>query len=450
MKNKNNFPFVAVFVAIFSIGYLGAISAMAQSDDKEPPKEKRSIKSRTRGDSDLISVFKSISISASESTVKVQNGRLQIAVGTIVDGSGLVLTKASEMRGDLKCRLPNGDVKAANVIGIDTENDLALLKIDAEGLSEAPLQAVEPPTRGMWLVSPTDQAGALTVGVVGVNEREIPPSRAFIGIQMDRGYDGGVLITSITPGAPAEKARLRANDVIVKLDEVEIKNMDSLVKTLGTYSPGTEIRLTILPNEKENSVRLTLADATQISPMSSRSRAQNSMGSRPSRRGKDFPRAFQHDMVLSANQCGGPVVDLDGNIVGINIARAGRVSNLAIPVDAVLDVIDKLKSGEFAPVNVNADRIKASEEELEKTRKELEENASTVDESKQGFDTLSAKIDELDRMMKEIKQRSEQVYEERKALSKTKRVLESKNKEAKKLIQRLELKIENLKAGKKY
>ena len=53
-------------------------------------------------------------------------------------------------------------------------------------------------------------------------------------------------------------------------------------------------------------------------------------------------------------------------------------------------------------------------------------------------------------MMKEIKQRSEQVYEERKALSKTKRVLESKNKEAKKLIQRLELKIENLKAGKKY
>jgi len=61
---------------------------MAQSDDKEKSvkKDKRTMRSRTKEDTDLLSVFKSLAISASESTVKVQSGRRQIAVGTIIDG----------------------------------------------------------------------------------------------------------------------------------------------------------------------------------------------------------------------------------------------------------------------------------------------------------------------------------------------------------------------------
>jgi serine protease Do len=414
-------------------------------------KERRSSRSLTREDSKLLKVFESLTGSTVESTVKVQAGNRQIAVGTIVDTNGLVLTKASEMRGDLKCRLPNGDLIPASVFGIDVENDLALLKIEAEGLAAAPLNPVAPPTRGNWLVSPTDQNGSLIVGVVGVDERKIPPSRAFIGIQMlDEEDDGGVLITEVLENTPAKEARLREDDIIVKLDDLQIRNRSALVEAIGKYTPGSEIALTVKRKEKEMVVKLVLADAKVTSPMNSRSRTQNNMGSRLSRRGTNFPRAFQHDMALNAKECGGPVVNLDGQIVGINIARSGRVSSLAIPIDVVLSVIEKLKSGELSPVKVYADRIQSSEEELAEMKAKLANNRKTVAESEQEAEDSQAKIEELERMKLEITKRIKEVYEERDKLKKTRRVEESKAGEVERAIRRIESKLEALRAGKKY
>ncbi len=42
--------------------------------------------------------------------------------------------------------------------------------------------------------------------------------------------------------------------------------------------------------------------------------------------------------------CGGPVVDLSGNVVGINIARADRVATYAVPAEAVKAFVQKLES----------------------------------------------------------------------------------------------------------
>jgi S1-C subfamily serine protease len=262
--------------------------------------------------------------------------------------------------------------------------------------------------------------------------------------------EGGVLITKIVERSPAEKARLRSGDVIIKIDNVEVKNSLGLVETIGTYTPGTDIQVTVQRKDKEMVIRLTLADAQSTSPMSRRSRTQNNMGSRLSRRGKNFPRAFQHDMALEAKYCGGPVVDLDGQIVGINIARSGRVASLAIPVDVVLSVIEKLKSGEYSPVKVYAERIKASEEELLGLEKELGSNQKKVEESKEGYEASSAKIEELERMKKEIAERIKEVYEDRDKMAKSKRVLESKNGEVERAIRKLKRQIDATKAGKKY
>ena len=48
--------------------------------------------------------------------------------------------------------------------------------------------------------------------------------------------------------------------------------------------------------------------------------------------------------MIQAAQCGGPLVDLDGRAVGLNIARADRTATYAIPAG-------KLKSllGEMLP-----------------------------------------------------------------------------------------------------
>ena len=67
-----------------------------------------------------------------------------------------------------------------------------------------------------------------------------------------------------------------------------------------------------------------------------------------SQRRSGFPIAIQHDCVLRPNECGGPLVDLDGNVVGINIARADRVSSLALTAGIVQQRIEEMKLGRLA------------------------------------------------------------------------------------------------------
>jgi S1-C subfamily serine protease len=77
-----------------------------------------------------------------------------------------------------------------------------------------------------------------------------------------------------------------------------------------------------------------------------------------SRRRDSFPSAIQHDSVLSPSLCGGPVVDLAGKVVGINIARADRIATYATPADVVKKVLDKLRSHPTAAIEANDGPVK--------------------------------------------------------------------------------------------
>ena len=77
-------------------------------------------------------------------------------------------------------------------------------------------------------------------------------------------------------------------------------------------------------------------------PSASGAEFQNSLGGPLSERRAGFPLAIQHDSVLQPTDCGGPIVDLDGKAVGLNIARAGRVESYALPAAIVRESVDKL------------------------------------------------------------------------------------------------------------
>jgi hypothetical protein len=49
----------------------------------------------------------------------------------------------------------------------------------------------------------------------------------------------------------------------------------------------------------------------------------------------DFTNVLQSDMELEMNDAGLPIVDLEGRIVGLVIARAGRISTLILPGDDI-------------------------------------------------------------------------------------------------------------------
>ncbi|MCA9059649.1 MAG: hypothetical protein KDA85_14175, partial [Planctomycetaceae bacterium] len=56
-----------------------------------------------------------------------------------------------------------------------------------------------------------------------------------------------------------------------------------------------------------------------------------------------YPSALQIDADIFPRQCGGPLINLDGRAIGLNIARADRVVAYALPADHVLTIYEKLK-----------------------------------------------------------------------------------------------------------
>src|SRR5262249_33204710 len=99
----------------------------------------------------------------------------------------------------------------------------------------------------------------------------------------------------------------------------------------------------------------------------------NNMGSKLSDKRTGFPNILQHDTVLAPADCGGPLVDLDGKAVGINIARAGRVESFAIPSDTVLALLPDLKSGKLAPKGIEDAKIGRTETAVKEAEHDLTE-----------------------------------------------------------------------------
>ena len=61
-------------------------------------------------------------------------------------------------------------------------------------------------------------------------------------------------------------------------------------------------------------------------------------------RAEGFEQVIEHDTVLHPWLCGGPLVNLDGKAIGLNIARAGRVTTYALPAQLVQRIGEDLKT----------------------------------------------------------------------------------------------------------
>jgi serine protease Do len=114
-------------------------------------------------------------------------------------------------------------------------------------------------------------------------------------------YDArtGVLISSVTPGKAAEKAGLKANDVIVSVDGKPVKNGDELVETITARHPGSKVTIGYLRDGQKMTTTCTVSDRADIE------QARND-GS-----GDDMPGAPSADP--SKSKLGLTVADLPGN-----------------------------------------------------------------------------------------------------------------------------------------
>jgi len=68
--------------------------------------------------------------------------------------------------------------------------------------------------------------------------KKVGTFHVYVGGVPDYGYDGeGLKISDITPGSPADKAGLKAEDIVIKFADLDIKNIYDYTAALGKFKP---------------------------------------------------------------------------------------------------------------------------------------------------------------------------------------------------------------------
>lgn len=321
-------------------------------------------------DKALLAPFKPVVAKANESTVRIKCDDKDTILGTIVDADGYILTKLSELKGVLYVRLSDGSEYEATTVAAHRETDLALLKVDVKGLKAVKFADTAKVPQGNWLAAAGPTSDPISVGIVSVMTRKLTgfadtripdprgtnPSRGYMGIMPADAKDAkgkvvaGTLITEVTGGGAADKAGLLADDVIFEMNGKAIEGPSELRGFLDTMRGGDVIAVKVRRNGEVKEFKVTLGTAPPAAK--DRGEMQNAMGSTLSLRRTGFPQVLQTDLVVDARDCGGPVVDLDGNVMGINIARAGRVETWILPSEVIRPLLTEFKAGKFAPPTV--------------------------------------------------------------------------------------------------
>jgi serine protease Do len=323
-------------------------------------------------DKKVLAAFRPAIAEVTNSTVQILSDGKRAALGMVVDKDGYVLTKASELKGKLECQLIDGRRAEAKLVGLERKLDVAMLKVDWKDLQVVDWGDEKSVDRGSWIITPgLDKTLPLGIGVISAAPREIDRAKGALGIQM-REAAGGAGIDRVMPKSPAEKAGLQSGDVVTRVGDKEVKSLTELQKTIFSYEPGDEVTLSVRRQVEEKvgeqtvtktenfESKITLGNFQQMI-QGERAEFQNSLGGQLSARRAGFPLVLQHDTVLKPQDCGGPLVDIDGKVVGVNIARAGRVETYALAASVVKAIIDDMKAGKYAPIEATTVETKPAE-----------------------------------------------------------------------------------------
>ena len=71
---------------------------------------------------------------------------------------------------------------------------------------------------------------------------------------------GGALIGSVMPGEPADKAGLRAGDVIIRVGDHDIDSASALTRSVASLKPDTKVDVVAMRNGKEVKVTVKLGE----------------------------------------------------------------------------------------------------------------------------------------------------------------------------------------------
>ena len=302
-----------------------------------------------------------------QSVVQIRNQNRRCCLGTLV-GDGLVVTKRSELSGSLTCVAKDGAQLTGVIIAEDSLDDLALIQLSqndsaAESFSKAVEfemdGTVEP---GDIMVSVGQQVQPISIGIATVAAQVIPIRQPVCRDCVDLGLmvakkstqveveltavEGqtagpqqvmGTRVKRVYPRTVAERIGLLKGDLLLSINRQWVSDSESLRSIGSSLRVGQALNVIVV---RAGSLKELEMDIDHFS----RRVYHDRWGGGPfSERRFGFDATIVHDSLLKPDQCGGPLVDLDGKLLGINIARSMRVATVAVPADRVINFINRYK-----------------------------------------------------------------------------------------------------------
>ncbi len=159
------------------------------------------------------------------------------------------------------------------------------------------------------------EKGKIERGYLGIYMQDVDKNLAK-HFKLKKPY--GVIITDVVKGSPADKAGLKAGDVIIKVDDREIKNSLQLRSYVQSKAPGEKIDITIIRDGKKKKLKATLGSANKWMGM-----------------GKGFGKA-------KSDEIGITVEERDGKVVVVDVKKGSVAESVGIePGDVILQINKK-------------------------------------------------------------------------------------------------------------
>jgi serine protease Do len=287
---------------------------------------------------DVVNGYRPIIDDVADSVVKVMVGPKQVALGTVIRQDGYVLTKASEIKDSTPTiELADGERFPASVEKEFGEYDLALLRVPKKLTAVEFSSVSDELPLGTFVSAVGVDPTPLAIGVLSVARRSLAArDKPFLGVSL-RPAENGLAINSVVPESAAATAGLKPGDVIVSLNGKPFTAVPLFILSLGRKRPGDEIKLALVRDDVELEKVVKLGGRTEQTM--DRTRGRYPTGGKLSDQRDGYPNALQTDLPFRYNECGSPLVDLDGRIIGLNIARAGRTKSYAIPAGTISDLL---------------------------------------------------------------------------------------------------------------
>lgn len=283
-----------------------------------------------------------------QATVEVILNDQPVALGLIVHLDGMILTKRAEiltrcgeLAGKLSCRLCDSTMLTARPMADSYEHDLALLRVDRQELPTVPWSQAETVKQGCLVAAVGLDEEPLAVGVVGTDGTfAVEPDLGQTGFNV-LPDSGGVRVTDIQ-GAPMDTQsgawpQIRGGELITHVNgkpTLDLAAFERVFQEERTIA-GDLIRMTMFQNGQTRDV---------VFPMVPGYGGRFFLDAHEtfSWRRTGFPAVFGHDAVLTRRQCGGPLIDVRGRVIGVNIARDFSHQTLAIPCTVVWPLVEAM------------------------------------------------------------------------------------------------------------